>query len=72
MKIIVIAKTNQKKEGVVKNIDGSLVIFTKKPAIEHKANMDIIRQLAEHLKISKSNIALVLGKNSKKKVFEIK
>lgn len=71
MKITLKVKLNKTKEGVEK-IGKDLVVFTKQPAKENKANLDIIRQLASHLKVSKSSIGLKNGATSKTKVFEIK
>ncbi len=72
MKITVEAKVNKKEEGVEKITQGYFIVLTKAPAKDNKANLDIIRQLAEYFKVSKSRVYLLLGKSIKTKVFEIK
>lgn len=72
MKFYVHAKLNKKKRGVEKTETGSLVVWTTAPAIDNRANEDIIEQLAEHFGVSKSQVNLVVGPKSKLKVFEIK
>lgn len=72
MKLTVIAKVGKKESKVVKINDHAFVVWTKMPAKENKANEDIVRQLAEHFNVPKSEITLLIGRTSKEKVFEIK
>ena len=64
-------KLNKNKDGVEKISDTEFVIYTKKPAVENKANEDIIKQLASHLRVSKADIRIVRGLKAKKKIIEI-
>jgi len=72
MKITVEAKVNKKEDRIEKITQGYFIVSTKAPAKDNKANLDIIRQLAEYFKVSKSQVSLLLGKSIKTKVFEIK
>lgn len=72
MKITVNIKPNSKhREEVVKNDDGSMVVYTKSPAVEGRANQSAIELLAKHYNVPKSHIKLVKGHTSKLKTFEI-
>ncbi len=71
MKITVIAHPNSKKQEIVKDLEGTLHIYTKEPAQEGRANKTIIEALAKHFDVSKSQVKLVKGHKSKQKIFEI-
>lgn len=71
MKIYVQVKVNRKKEGVEKKEDGSLLVWTKEPAQEGRANEDVIRQVASYYNIPKSSVELLIGHKNKIKVFEV-
>ena len=65
-------KPNSKhREEVVMGDDGNLMVFTKSPATEGKANESAVRLLAKYYGVSKSRIRLVRGHTSKHKVFEV-
>lgn len=65
-------KPNSKhREEVVMGDDGSLMVFTKSPAVEGRANEAATRLLAKYYGVSKSRVRLVRGHTSKHKVFEI-
>ena len=65
-------KPNSKhREEVVMGDDGSLMVFTKSPAVEGRANEAATRLLAKYYGVSKSKVRLVRGHTSKHKVFEI-
>lgn len=53
-------------------LDGNRIVIgmTAKP-IKGAANRELIRKLAKHFKVSTSNIQIVAGFKSKKKVVEI-
>ena len=69
--IIIHVKLNKKKEGVEKISDTKFVVYTKKPAIENKANEDVIKQIAKYFKISKSSVSIMRGATSKTKILKI-
>ena len=72
MIITAIIKPNSKhREEVVMGDDGNLMVFTKSPAVEGKANESAVRLLAKYYGVSKSRVRLVRGHTSKHKVFEI-
>jgi uncharacterized protein len=84
MKIIVKAKTRAKVEkvervtqpslGLSKDKD-ELVIYkvsVKEAPVDGKANEAIIKALANYFDVAPSNISLITGQTSKRKVFEIK
>lgn len=72
MKFSIHLKPNSRhREEVVTNDDGSLMIYTKAPAIEGRANLAAVKLLAKHFGVAPSKIKLVRGAISKYKVFEI-
>lgn len=72
MQAFAIIKPNSKhREGVLEGEGGTLIIYTKAPAIEGKANLSAMRLLADHFGVSQSRVQLVRGQTSKYKVFNI-
>lgn len=72
MQIYAIIKPNSKHhEGVLESENGILIIRTKAPATENKANIAAIGLIAKHYGVSKTNVQLVRGHTSKYKVFEV-
>ena len=72
MKISVHLKPNSRhREEVVMNDDGSLMIYTKAPAIEGRANVAAVKLVAKHFGVAPSTVKLVRGAASKHKVFEV-
>lgn len=72
MKISAKIKPNSRhREGVVANDDGSLVVYTKAPAIEGRANLAAVKLVAKHYGVAPSRVKLVRGATSRNKVFEI-
>ena len=72
MKVFVFLKPNScHREEVVAGDDGSLVVYTKAPAIEGRANLAAIKQVAKHYGVAPSRVKLVRGTTSRNKVFEI-
>lgn len=71
MKISVIVHPNSKNPRVEKDLIGMIHVYVNAPPLEGKANKAVIESLAKFLKIKKSEIVLVQGEKSKKKVFEI-
>jgi len=71
MKIFVKVKPNSKKEEV-KQIDSThFEVRVKSAPKEGKANMAVIKSLAEYLDIPKSRIKIISGKKSKHKIMEV-
>ena len=72
MKISVHIKPNSRhREEVVTSDDDSLMVYTKAPAIEGRANVAAAKLLAKHFGVAPSKVKLVRGAASKYKVFEI-
>ena len=72
MKISAKIKPNSRhREGVVANDDGSLVVYTKAPVIEGRANLAAVKLVAKYYGVTSSRVKLVRGAASRNKVFEI-
>ncbi len=72
MKVFVFLKPNSRhREEVVANDDGSLVVYTKAPAIEGRANLAAVKLVAKYYGVAPSRVKLVRGAASRNKVFEI-
>ncbi len=71
MKITVCAKTNARENSVQETGDNEYLVKTKELPINSRANLAIIELLAEHFDIPKSDIQIVTGLSSKKKILEI-
>lgn len=72
MRVSLIIKPNSKhREEVVTNDDGSLTVYTKQPAVEGKANESVIKLVAKHFSVSKSQVSIVRGQTSKSKTIRI-
>jgi uncharacterized protein (TIGR00251 family) len=70
MKIQVKVKPNSRTEEVSRESD-SLIVRVKEPAREGKANLAVIKLLAEHFGIPKSKVRIVSGLTSRAKVIEV-
>lgn len=70
MKISVKVKPNARTEEVTEE-NGILLIKTREPAREGKANEAVIRLAAEHYKVSRSSVRIVSGLNGRNKIIEI-
>ena len=72
MQVYVVIKPNSKhREGVIEGEGGALVVYTKEPAIEGRANAAAIKLIAEHFEVNRMSVKLIRGHTSKYKVFEI-
>lgn len=71
MKIEVHCHPGSKQAKIVELIPGKFEIWVKQPAIENKANKEIINLLSGYLNMNKSRIKLVKGKTSRHKLFDI-
>ncbi len=75
MKIRAKIKPNSKKGPLIlKNQDEMgdfLEIFVREPATENKANVAVIKLLAQEFSVAKTQISLAKGAKSKFKIFEI-
>lgn len=71
MKIKVRVKTGAKEGRVEKIGEGEYSVRVKARPVEGKANDAVIEALAKYFGIAKSRVALVTGRTSKQKLFEI-
>jgi uncharacterized protein (TIGR00251 family) len=70
-KYSVVVKPRSKAEGVALLEDGSLVVRVNAPPVDGKANARVIELLAEHFKVSKKGIHIVVGEGSRRKLIEV-
>ena len=75
MKIRCKIKPNSKKGNLIQKSQDEngefFEIFIREPAIEGKANLAVIKLLAEEFGVSKSRVSLRTGVKSRFKIFEI-
>jgi uncharacterized protein (TIGR00251 family) len=71
MKISVKAKPAAKEEKVEQIDDVNFTVSVKEPPVQGRANAAIAKALAQHFKVSNSQVKLVSGFASKQKIFEI-
>jgi len=70
MKIQVKVKPNSRTEDVTQE-SGSFIVRVKDPPREGKANQAVIKLLAEHFGVPKSQVSIVNGLRSRNKVIEV-
>lgn len=70
MKYSITVKAGSKVEKVEKK-DGGLVVFTHARAHDGEANKKVIEILADYFDVSKSQIEIVSGQKSKKKIINV-
>lgn len=61
----------KKRSVVIDDVRGVIVVRTTAVPERGKANKDVVDILAEHFNVPKSNIALLRGGTSKRKLFKI-
>jgi uncharacterized protein len=71
MKIFVKVKPGAREERVEKIDDINFKVQVTQPPEKGKANLAVIKALAEYFDLSQSNIQIVSGSTSKLKVIEI-
>ena len=75
MKIRCKIKPNSKKGNLIQKSQDEngefFEIFVREPAIEGKANLAVIKLLANEFDVSKSRVSLKTGTKSRFKIFEI-
>ncbi|MFZ5801774.1 MAG: DUF167 domain-containing protein [Candidatus Omnitrophota bacterium] len=71
MKIEALTKPNAKQDKVEMAAPGLYRVWVKAPAVEGKANEAVVEVLSGYFGIPRSRIALLKGKRSKRKLFEI-
>ncbi len=71
MKIFVKVKANTSQEKIEKKDSNYFEIWTKKPAINGKANKAVLKLLAEYFSVSLSETKIISGIKSKEKIIQI-
>ena len=71
MRIFVKVKARAKQESIKKIDETHLVVSVKEPPVDGKANLAVLKVLADHFNLNRSKISLVAGHTSNQKVFEI-
>lgn len=71
MKLSVKISPNAKRSEIVGLKDGVLKIKIAAPAVDGKANAELVRFLAETLKVPKSRIVILKGETSRNKLVEV-
>lgn len=71
MKFKITVKPNARKNEVIRNPDGTLVVRVAVPPIEGKANEKVIEVLSEYLNKPKRAISIVSGFKGRNKIVEV-
>jgi uncharacterized protein len=71
MKIQVKVKPNSRHQSILELEDGSFVICLKSPPIDGKANVELIKLLANRFDVPKSYITIKSGLSGKIKLIDI-
>ncbi len=71
MKKQVKVKPNAKQAKIITLEDGSLLVHLKSPPVDGKANAELIALLAKEFKVTKPDIVIKQGNNSRLKLVEI-
>lgn len=70
-KFWVTVKPLAKKENIEQQSDFDLVVSVHAPARDGKANARLLELLADHFHTAKSNIRILRGQSSRKKLIEV-
>lgn len=71
MNIVVTVKPNSKRPGVELTDTGAYIVRVHEPAHEGKANLAVIKALAQFLDIAPSRFTVIRGITSKHKIIKI-
>ena len=71
MKFAVLVKPGSKKGDLVEATGERLTVFLRARAVDGAANQALIRVLAKHFHVAKSQIAIANGQKSRKKLVEV-
>lgn len=50
---------------------GCIIVYTKEPRENNRANYDVIKQLSKHYGTANKNIRILKGEKSREKIIEI-
>lgn len=71
MKIFIQAKLNSKKQRIEKIDDSHFIVAVKEPPIKGRANEAIIKVLADYFNLSPSQVKIISGYASRRKIILI-
>lgn len=71
MKLIVTAKPKSKKAYIKKVDEENYIVSVTEPPVDDKANMAIIKALADYFKIPPYQVQIISGHTGKQKIVEI-
>jgi hypothetical protein len=70
--VVVRVKPGSRKGPLVEvDVDGALTVYVPERAVDGKANAAVVRLLAEHFGVSRSEVELVSGATARLKRFRI-
>ncbi|HKL16927.1 MAG TPA: DUF167 domain-containing protein [Patescibacteria group bacterium] len=72
MKILIKLKPNSSQEKIEKINENSFKVWVKQPPKQGKANKALIKVLSDYFNTAKSNIEILKGHKSRKKIISIK
>ncbi|MDO8443863.1 MAG: DUF167 domain-containing protein [Candidatus Azambacteria bacterium] len=72
MKIFVKVKPNSKEESIKKLSETNFEICVKEPPSKGKANVAVIKALANRFGVPLSSVNIIIGHTSRQKIVEIK
>ncbi|HOR23422.1 DUF167 domain-containing protein [Candidatus Saccharibacteria bacterium] len=71
MKIFVTVKTNSRNNNIIQINDNHFEVRLKEVARENRANVVLVRLLAEYFKMPKSSLKIIKGQKAKTKTIEV-
>ncbi|MDZ4727913.1 MAG: DUF167 domain-containing protein [Leptospira sp.] len=71
MILIVHAKPNSKKPGIQKVSESEWIVRIQAPAVDGKANAELIERIALEFNVAKSNVEILKGGLGKKKKVQV-
>lgn len=63
-------KVHKGPEKVLETDDG-LDVFTPEPMERNRANRDVIKQIASHYRVPTTNVKIIRGSTTRKKIVEV-
>ena len=71
MRIFVKAKPRAREDKIEKIDEQNFVVAVTEPPVQGRANLAIVKVLADYFQVAQSQVCLISGFTSRQKVFEI-
>lgn len=71
MKIFIQVKPNSKEEKIDKLDESHYVVSVKEPPIKGKANIAVLKVIADFFNVSRASVRIISGYTSRQKIVEI-